>query len=654
MAKTAKRASLSPRFNPKRNIVPDQLDLRDRPYLPTLRQPPGVEMAPRLELPVLDQGQTNACTGFALASVVNFLFRRHRDARAPQMSPFMLYSMARRYDEFPDPPQSRIETKLRSEEDTGSSLRGAMKGWYKHGACRLDLWREPAMPPPANDPDDDWWLDAARRPLGAYYRVDTRSVTDMHVALHDVGVLYASVLCHSGWLGGTRAGRGKKIWTIPREDVQPADGGHAFAIVGYRPDGFIVQNSWGMGWGTRGLAVLTYEDWMENAMDCWVAQLGVATDQHLEIARSPSLRVERGRVKLASDHTLRDREISPFIVDMENNGRLSDRGIFRTKPADVEALMSFHVGEARQKWHLKASEPTDVAIYAHGGLTGEDTAAETAARWIPALYEAQIFPIFLMWETDLWSTLKNRLLDLVTGQPRPTGGVVDQLRRFWNRRLERLLAPAGSTIWGEMKQNADAITASEQSGGLVLYESGMKSKWFTSTPVRLHLIGHSAGSIVHCYAVDRLAARGWRFESVNFMAAAATLDLFKKTLLPRIADGTVKQFRAFHLGDAAEQQDPTCKPVLGYTRSLLYLVSESFEGGVRTPLLGMEKYFEDEVLSLGLPSIRAWLAPSPATASTTHGGFDEDAATMASIIALIKGTLVGSRRRTARRPSPRS
>jgi len=624
MARTARRTAGRPKLTPTRNVVPDRLDLRDRPYMPTLLAPPDARMAPRLKLPVLDQGRTNACTGFALASVVNFLLRRHRDASTPEISPFMLYSMARRYDEFPG-----------ATEDTGSSLRGAMKGWFKHGVCRLDLWRQLNMPAAAPRPEDDWWLDAAQRPLGAYYRVDTRSVTDMHVALHDVGILYASVVCHAGWLEGDRVGGGKKVWTIPRTAVRPDDGGHAFVIVGYTRDGFIIQNSWGTTWGTGGLALLTYEDWTENAMDCWVAQLGVATEQHLAIARSPSLRVERGKVHIASDSTLRDREISPFIVDMENNGRLSDSGAFRTKPGDVEALVSFHIGEARKKWGLKAADPTDVAIYAHGGLTGEGTAAETAARWIPALYEQQIFPIFLMWETDLWSTLKNRLEDLVIGQPRPTGAVIDQLKRFWNKRLERLLAPAGSVVWGEMRQNADAISR-EAGGGLVLYESGMKSPWFTKTPVRLHMIGHSAGSIVHCHVVDRLAQRGWKFESINFMAAAATMALFKKTLLPRIKDKTVKAFRSFHLNDSAEQQDPTCRPVLGYGRSLLYLVSESFEGGVRTPVLGMEKYFDQEVRSLKLPNVKAWVAPGPATASTTHGGFDDDRQTMESVIALIK------------------
>ena len=51
-------------------------------------------------------------------------------------------------------------------------------------------------------PGLQWWLDAVQRPLGAYYRVDTRSVTDMHVALNEIGILYASAVCHSGWDDG--------------------------------------------------------------------------------------------------------------------------------------------------------------------------------------------------------------------------------------------------------------------------------------------------------------------------------------------------------------------------------------------------------------------------------------------------------------------
>ena len=100
----------------------------------------------------------------------------------------------------------------------------------------------------------------------------------------------------------------------------------------------------------------------------------------------------------------------------------------------------------------------------------------------------------------------------------------------------------------------------------------------------------------------------------------------------------MKQFRTFHLSEAAEQQDPTCRPILGYGRSLLYLVSESFEGGVGPRSSAWKRISTRRCCAgLKLPNVKAWVAPSAATASTTHGGFDDDPATMKSIVALIKG-----------------
>jgi hypothetical protein len=159
---------------------------------------------------------------------------------------------------------------------------------------------------------------------------------------------------------------------------------------------------------------------------------------------------------------------------------------------------------------------------------------------------------------------------------------------------------------------------------------------FAKSPVRLHLIGHSAGSIVHAHIVERLCALGWKFTSLNLMAPAMTTDLFRRCVLPRLEDGGVKQLNQFHLGDAQEQADPTCRPILHYTQSLLYLVSESFEGGSRTPLLGMEKYWNQSIGALQLPNARAWTTPGSTGHSATHGGFDDDAATRHSIISLIR------------------
>ncbi|MDE1178696.1 MAG: C1 family peptidase [Edaphobacter sp.] len=383
---TAKPAADRPL--PKTNVVPDAIDLRDRPYMPSVMLIPAQMLLPRLKIPVLNQQETSACTGFALSSVIFHLqHKAKRDKRQQAVSPFMLYSMARRYDEFPGDPT----------KDTGSSLRGAMKGWFKYGACAAPLWQDEDMPAPVKNPAKDWWQDAVKRPLGAYYRVDTRSVTDMQVALNEIGVLYASAVVHSGWMEGVRPHRDPKVpfWIIPQRKRLPGDGAHAFAIVGYNRDGFIVHNSWDMDWGTGGRAVLTYQDWTDNAMDCWVAQLGVPTHLHQEIAEAKTLRTDAaGQVQLASDETLRNREIAPYIIDMENNGRLSNTGDFRTQDSDVDWLLNEQIKRVRDDWKLPEGAPMDIAIYAHGGLTSENGAAATAASWIPAMYEKQIYPIF--------------------------------------------------------------------------------------------------------------------------------------------------------------------------------------------------------------------------------------------------------------------
>ena len=625
-----KAASAKAHF--KRSVVPDKIDLRDRMYQPSLARRPAPMMLPRAPLEVLDQGTTNACTGFSLASVVRFLLLAQdkggnaASASVP-VSPFMLYSMARRYDEFPG-----------SLKDEGSSLRGGMKGWYKHGACRSDLWTGLDMPKPVTDPEKDWWLDAAHRPLGAYYRVDVRSVTDMHVALNDVGILYASAVCHDGWMTGVNVKLPKgDYWVIPHQPGAAPIGGHAFAIVGYTPEGFIIQNSWTTRWGSGGFGVLTYSDWIAHAMDCWVAQLGVVTHQAAEIAAAPSLRLQAGKVVVAADVLSRNREIAPFIVDMENNGELSQSGNFRTQRSDLTALLDNHMQVARKRWGLSATAPMDVAIYAHGGLTGEEAAAQTAARWIPAMYDAQIFPIFFMWETDLWSTFKNGFSDLFHNLASPTGGVWEQMQKFWDQRLERMLAPIGTKIWGEMKQNAEAISSNKNSGARILFDQTLRPQWKEKNPMRLHLIGHSAGTIVHSHVVNALGTAGWKFESLNFMAPAIRIEEFDLLVRPKLKDHTVKIFRQFQLTDSAELQDSTCRPLLGYGRSLLYLVSESFEGGQHVPILGMEKYFKIWCDACALKNIESYAAPSRSTSSTTHGGFDDDDKTMSSVIKMIKG-----------------
>jgi hypothetical protein len=637
--KSARRRHTAPAPTRRQSsrVSPDALDLRDRPYVPAIAIRPKPRYFPALVRPIKDQGQTNACTGFALATIVEHLLeaqplsaKRNLSAGEARISGFMLYSMARRYDEF----------RGSVEKDTGSSLRGALKGWHRHGAADEDLWGTKEVPDPTNDPATDWWLDAAKRPLGAYYRLDTRAITDMHVAINEVGMIFASAACHVAWDRGYGAAKGKPksiedVWEIPNKKAEAFDMGHAFVICGYDERGFLIQNSWGEGWGSGGYGILRYDDWLTNAMDCWVAQLGVVTEEHEQISHSSTLRIGGGnRVQLAGSEVLRNRELSPFIVNMDNNGELSHSGSFRTFPEDVDALVTHHLAEARKKWGVAANQKVDVAVYAHGGLVDEDGAAKTAAKWIPALYEKKIFPIFFMWETGFLNTLTNLIADKIKGIPRTTGGLIDDskdhIKRWWNERLERALAPAGTAIWGEMKQNADAITVGANSGGVLLYQAFKKAGQLNN--IRVHLIGHSAGSIVHAFLIDRLAARGLSFDSVSFMAPAVRVDTFQRHVVPHLENGNIRRYQQFHMSEAAEQADPTCRP---YLRSLLYLVSESFEGGARTPILGMQSHYDALAKATPLKNAQSFVAPGGGTQATTHGGFDEDTATLRRIIALI-------------------
>jgi hypothetical protein len=609
-------------------VVPDRLDLRARPYTPSVALVPPPRLLPSRHPPVLQQGTSSACTGFALATAANYLLRRHRGARQPLVSPFMLYSMARRYDEFPG-----------AAADAGSSVRGALKGWYHHGACRDSLWTGLDMPKAKAKAADDWWLDAARRPLGAYYRVDTRSVTDMHVALCEVGVLCASAVLHDGWFEGDSLGgvRRHGPWQIPRQQPEREAGGHAFVILGYDERGFLIQNSWGVEWGWGGLAILDYQDWLDHAMDCWVAQLGVATEVHEDLARATTLRSKGGRVQLAGGEVLRDRELTPFVVSLDRDGRLRQSGRFRTGPEDLEALVTLHASQARRRFGLGEGEPMDVALYAHGGLVDERAAAAIAARWVPALYEARLFPVFVMWQSDLWSALVGRFAALAGGEAAAGG-----LRRWWDRRVERLLAPVGSVLWREMKRSAGALSDGVDSGLWMLWEHARRVGWSGAAgaaPVRVHLIGHSAGAIVMARWAERICAGGGHCASVNMLAPALRVDEFEAGLLRLLRDGGVAAIHEFHLADAAEQADRSCEALLGYGRSLLYLVSQAFEGGGEEPVLGMERYWNAAVPRWGEVGrrMRVWVAPGEGCRASTHGGFDEDAATRASVIAAVRG-----------------
>jgi hypothetical protein len=134
-------------------------------------------------------------------------------------------------------------------------------------------------------------------------------------------------------------------------------------------------------------------------------------------------------------------------------------------------------------------------------------------------------------------------------------------------------------------------------------------------------------------------------------APACTVALFKEHYLPAIKKKRIKRFGMFTLSDKAEQDDQ-CANI--YHKSLLYLVSNSFEDEPRIPLfrggvpiLGMEKYVRQdaELMSLFKTDNADWvispngksLGSADAATSLQHGSFDDDDATVRATLRRILG-----------------
>ena len=622
---------------------PDTLDFRDKMFEASLCEvPTRIDLGEykRFKVPILDQGQEGACTGFGLATVANYLLLRRKVVPDPiSVSPRMLYEMAKRYDEWP------------GERYDGSSCRGAMKGWHKHGVCADECWpHKPVKKENRRDRrlTEDRTSDALRRPLGAYYRVNHRDLVAMHSAMAEVGVLFASATVHEGWDN------------VDEEGVIPFEGnllgGHAFAVIAYDNRGFWIQNSWGADWGRGGYALITYDDWLMHGTDVWVARLGAPVVLVKSESTAISHSAAAGKSEAYSFSDLR-----PHVISTSNGGRLNEGGSFGTSREEVAAIFEDDFPRVTSDWPKKR-----LLLYAHGGLVEEKGAVQRLADYRSAMLDAQIYPVAFIWHSDFWTTTKNILQD--AHRRRRPEGFLDASKDFMLDRLDDALEPLARTLtgklqWDEMKENARLATESA-TGGARLALKYIAELAAREPSLEIHVAGHSAGSIFHAPLVRLLTStgkiesgalkgktgHGLSIASCTLWAPACTIDLFKETYLPAIKEGRIKRFALFTLTDEAERDDH-CAHI--YNKSLLYLVSNAFEEKPRIPLfrpegeriLGMAKFVaEDKELKRLFETKKAdWvLAPNTDASGSQdgstarhHGEFDDDLPTLKATLARV-------------------
>jgi hypothetical protein len=483
------------------NVRPDPPDFRDLPYEPGLGHISDRHVPAAGDLPaVRNQGALGSCTGQALAAVVDVLHARAAGGTRPPVSARMLYEMARAHDE------------MRIDGLDGSSLRGALKGLFHNGAC-------PESSEGAGyDPDDPqpWELTvemakAARGiGLGSYRRL--RHIADhWHAALAETGAVLASAVVHEGW-GRRAVDRAGGRITLPEEPTPR--GAHAFAVVGWTEEGFLVLNSEGPGWGgfrasdnaspLPGLALWCYADWARHVLDGWVLRLA---------ARAPdAFRLVGGYVAAAPrpPHSTTPRiEINGHYVHFERGHRI-ETGPYPSQEPSLRRTAEWLANPERANAH------PHLLLHFEDALEPLTDMAGRAAWLVPRLKARGIYPIIIFWSEGFAEAVTSLLAGMAPGVEMRTGGPGAVADLMLESAARRYLRP----LWLDLRAQALAMddAARHARAALEVLLGVLRTRAATGRPMALHLSAYGAGVLPLAALAGRIGASGVPVRSLHLLS----------------------------------------------------------------------------------------------------------------------------------------
>ena len=343
-------------------------------------------------------------------------------------------------------------------------------------------------------------------------------------------------------------------------------------------------------------------------------------------------------------------ELRPHLVNL-NLGLFSSEGEWKTERGDVDAIFGQHLERALTE-AKQEGQPLRILFFAHGGLVKESEGLDISHKHLEFFLRNGIYPIFFVWETGFFETIGQLLR---RSQEGTRGFVSDRITDPVIEALTRTLG--GPTIWGGMKTSAERAVADKSSvhgeGGANYVAQKLKAfcDAHSGDQIELHALGHSAGAIFHCHFISLANKLGVpSFKSLQLLAPAVRVDIFKKLLGNLIGAGKgIDHVSLFTMSKDYERND-NCASV--YRKSLLYLIYYSLEPERHAAILGLEQNLREDpalVSLFGLASatgntagdvvfsVTRARAGASASASTTHGGFDDDAPTLGSVARRILG-----------------
>lgn len=350
------------------------------------------------------------------------------------------------------------------------------------------------------------------------------------------------------------------------------------------------------------------------------------------------------RAPLPVDAPLRARTINLHKGVLSTTGDIDS--VIVTPKILVEKHLADYLRLQQEKGH-----PANLVFYAHGGLVTEEQAVCYAKTILPWWEAQEVFPLFFVWETGFFETLRNK----ARGSRNVVGDAFDWL-------LQGISRPAVRRIWRRIKDDASNaslpyVATQENRAGGAWQLAQLLGPLLKSYPdTRIHAIGHSTGPILLSRFLPLLIRQGLKIETLSYLAPAIRVDRFLDEVRPTLGNDGVRELCIYTMTDVAERED-TCKGI--YRKSLLYFVREACEDERKTPILGLQRdmYASPGVRSLfGLPSkdtgqlrfsngsVSIEFSPeqdavptNPQTAAKEHGAFDNDSLTMISVLSRILG-----------------
>jgi hypothetical protein len=286
-------------------------------------------------------------------------------------------------------------------------------------------------------------------------------------------------------------------------------------------------------------------------------------------------------------------------------------------------------------------------LYAHGGLNSPKDSARRIAAMKETFKNNGIYPYHFMYDTGILEELKDVIMRRGDKAEARAGGFADWTDRLleWGTRIP------GRALWREMKDGARLPFLPERAGTetLAIWLNAMARK--SGKRLKIHICGHSTGAIVLARLLESMEdlAPTLRIQTCSLLAPAATVGLFESHYYPYLVSqpGTfgIDRMQLFNLNDRLERDDTVGKV---YRKSLLYLVSRGFEEEVPEAILGMQRHVDKLMQKPKMAAVAERFnvhyadgTPNKVTESTSHGGFDNDVATMNSLLRTILGAEPG-------------